>query len=173
MPSASFEVDFTKIYELAKKAGEQDVLESDLYFFKKFLDSNYELKMFLEDLSILGQNRKQLLRETFSAKSKIFWEIISLLIDRDNVYLVTYISERYTRYLASIENIDFAELILSREISKEDLATIKAKFGKNISFKITINPSILGGFVIRKIDGTIIDGSLSGRLEELKRGIKK
>lgn len=173
MRSISFAVDFKKIYDLAQKANEQEILESDLYIFKKFLDSNYELKLFLENVSIQKESRLGLIKEAFSARSKIFWEIISLLVENEEIKLVSRISEEYTRYLAAAENIEFAELILSKDPPSGIVEKFKAKFGKNLSFKVTVDHSILGGFIVRKIDGTVIDSSLSGRLEELKRGIKK
>ena len=64
-------------------------------------------------------------------------------------------------------------MILSEDLPQEDIKKITKKLGENISFKVVVNPNILGGFVVRKIDGTIIDGSLLGRLEQLKRGITK
>ena len=42
-----------------------------------------------------------------------------------------------------------------------------------ISIKKLINPKILGGFIVSKIDGTIFDASLLGRLNQLKRGMVK
>ena len=171
--SSSFIVDYKKLFDMAKNNGEQRTLESDLYSIKRFLDTNYDAKIFIEDLAVNKEKQKEFLRESFKASSGIFWQLISFLIDNDEAMLISKISENYTRYLAKEENIEFAELILSEDLPQEDIKKITKKLGENISFKVVVNPNILGGFVVRKIDGTIIDGSLLGRLEQLKRGITK
>lgn len=173
MVHQNFEIDFKRLYELAKAKREERSLETDLYVLKKFLDYNYDAKLFLDDLSYDKEHRKKFLKEIFPASSRIFWDLIELVIVKNRTELLSSISEQYTRFLAKTENIEFAELILSQEIPMEAINKIKVKFGENISFKVMINPSILGGFIIRKIDGTIIDGSLLGRLNQLKRGMLK
>ena len=46
-----FFVDYSRLYEIAKAKNEEKPLESDLYALKKFLDSNYEARLFFIYLS--------------------------------------------------------------------------------------------------------------------------
>jgi len=173
MRKTSFEIDFDKLYEIASCKKEGRVLESDLYVLKKILEHNYESKLFFEDLSVPKESRKKFLREIFPSSSKVFWQLIDFLIDIEEVDLLSGISEAYTRFIAQKEDVDFAELSVSQDLPADAINKIKNKFGKNLLFKIVKNPEILGGFVIKKIDGTVIDCSLKRRLEDLKRGIIK
>ena len=168
MRSRKFFVDYSRLYEIAKAKNEEKPLESDLYALKKFLDSNYEARLFLDDISVDKDLRKDFLKEVFKASSTIFWDLILSLIEKEETSLLHDISERYTRFVARKEEISFAELILARELPLETVDLIKKKFGDDISYKITIDPNIIGGFTIRKIDGTVFDASLSGRVKDLK-----
>ena len=62
------------------------------------------------------------------------------------------------------------EVISAREISEADLTTLSeklaARFDKQIALTSRIDPSLLGGAVIRAGD-TVIDGSIRGRLDRL------
>jgi len=173
MNSNLFDIDYEKLYALAKNKREEKALEADLYILKKFLNHNYDAKLFMEDISASKENRKKFLKEIFPATSRIFWELANFVVDRDKVAQLSLISENYTRFLAKKENIDFAEIILAQDVPGEVLGRIRKKLGGNISFKKLINPKILGGFIVSKIDGTIFDASLLGRLNQLKRGMVK
>ncbi len=173
MTLRNFEVDYEKLYSLAKERGETRSLEADLYFLKKSLEANYDAKMFFEDLAVKKESRISFLKEAFPTCSSIVLELVSFLIDNEEAPLLSEISEKYTRFLAEKEKLEFAELILADDLSQDELKKIRGRFSRNTSFKVTKNLSILGGFVVRKIDGTVIDASVRGRLEQLRRGIIK
>src|SRR3989339_117077 len=168
----NFEIDIEKLYLLAKNMGEAARLENDFYMIKNFLESNYEIKFFFESLYVPNDFKLKTLKERFPAFSRLFWEILSFLIDRDSISFVPLLSDSYTRCFSGKENIEIAELIFSQNAPKDVIDSVYKHF-KNISFKILVDPSILGGFIIRKSDGTVIDGSLKGRLMQMKRGLEK
>ncbi|MBI5701064.1 ATP synthase F1 subunit delta [Candidatus Saganbacteria bacterium] len=178
MKQRTFEIDLEKLYEVAKKNNEQRLIEDDLYSFKKILDGNYGAKLLFEDISIDRENRKKFVGEIFKPKSKMFISFIDLLIENEEMDIFSSVSEKYTRFLAEKEDLDLAELILSENAAPAILGQIE-KFvanketGKRLDFKVRIDPSILGGYIVKKIDGTVIDASLKGRLDQLKRGIQK
>ena len=57
------------------------------------------------------------------------------------------------------------------ELSKEQLAQIRNKIengtGKTVELHTIINPSIIGGMIIR-VGDHVVDASISGRLQTLK-----
>jgi len=173
MKSQGYEFDFDVLYKIAKSRKEERVLEGDLFLAKKLFENNYDAKMYFEEMSVKKEDRVSFIQEVVPAKSKTFWELISLLVDKREENRVINISECYTRYLMRTEEIDFAELVLAYEVPQNVVESIRDKYCKNTSFKIVISPTILGGFIIKKLDGTIIDGSLHERLEQLRSGIVK
>ncbi len=60
---------------------------------------------------------------------------------------------------------------LSAESRRDIEKLFKKKLGKDVEFTYEVDPSLLGG--IKVIDGSVVyDGSLAGKLEQLKQSLK-
>ena len=80
------------------------------------------------------------------------------------------IAALYEHYRADAEGSIDAEVISASETSEEQLTKIavalKARIGKEVRLTSKIDPTLIGGAIIRAGD-MVIDGSLSGRLKKL------
>jgi F-type H+-transporting ATPase subunit delta len=65
-----------------------------------------------------------------------------------------------------------AQVITAVELEDEQYASIEQKVAavtqKTVTLEKQIDPSILGGVIV-KIEHTVLDGSLRGRLQRLRR----
>lgn len=95
---------------------------------------------------------------------------IKLLAENDRVKLLPEIAALYEHYRAEAEGSIDAEVISASETSEAQLAKIaaalKKRLGKEVRITSKIDPSLIGGAVIRAGD-MVIDGSISGRLTKL------
>lgn len=168
-----FEIDYKKLFDMAESFGQEEMLERDLYSLKKLLAKNYEARLFVENNEVPMKMRIDFLEKAFKSESKIFWELVGFLMDSEEQAALSSISDKYSRYLGGRKNKEFAEIIVPFEVEAKTIDMIKKAFNRDISFKVAVDPSILGGFMVKKIDGTIIDASIRGRLEGLKKGMLK
>jgi len=95
---------------------------------------------------------------------------IKLLAENGRVKLLPEIAALYEHYRAEAEGSIEAEVISATETSDDQLAKIaaalKTRLGKEVRVTSKIDPTLIGGAVIRAGD-MVIDGSLSGRLNKL------
>ena len=100
---------------------------------------------------------------------------IKLLAENDRIKLLPEIAALYEHYRAEAEGSIDAEVISASETSDAQLAKIaaalKTRLGKEVRLTSSIDPTLIGGAIIRAGD-MVIDGSLSGRLAKLSTTLK-
>ena len=97
--------------------------------------------------------------------------LMALLISNDRIGQVNDVAAAYHRLLQEQLGIRQAEIVTARELHEKDrtalLAEIAKLAGARVEASFKLDPSILGGAVVR-IGYTVYDGSVRGRLDRLK-----
>ncbi len=100
---------------------------------------------------------------------------LSLLASKGEMYMLPTIIQALERIsqrgpLRSIANVTSAVALTDDE--KKDLEDkMRRRFGQDLDFVYEVDPSILGGVVVR-IGDKVIDGSVSGKLAALREKLK-
>lgn len=115
--------------------------------------------------------------DTMNAKLKLQKELrnlIAVLINNDRIGAVTEVAAEYRKLLQQQLGIRQAEVVTARELAPKErdalLAGIGTLAGARVEASFKLDPSILGGTVVR-IGSTVYDGSLRGRLDRLKEAL--
>jgi F-type H+-transporting ATPase subunit delta len=100
-----------------------------------------------------------------------------LLVDRNRMFCLAGICEQYQAALRKLKGIVLAEVTSAVALSDEQTATVrdkvKAMTGANdIELATTIDPSILGGVII-KVGSQLLDSSLRSQLRRIGMSISK
>ena len=99
---------------------------------------------------------------------------IKLLADNGRVKLLPEIAALYEHYRAEAESSIDAEVISATEVSNDQLtkiaAALKTRLGKKVRLTSKVDPTLIGGAVIRAGD-MVIDGSVSGQLTKLSTAL--
>jgi len=102
--------------------------------------------------------------------------LIHLLLENGRLTLLPEISELFETYKAEHEGSIEAEVISAYELAKDQIKNIsdalKKKLGREIKIVSRIDKSLVGGVVIRAGD-LVIDGSVTGYLQELSSQINR
>ena len=100
--------------------------------------------------------------------------LLAVLIDNDRIGAVDEVVQAYRRLLQDQLGIRQAEVVTARELSDAERTSLLAEIGKlsgsRIDASFKLDPSILGGTVVR-IGSTVYDGSVRGRLDRLKEAL--
>lgn len=95
---------------------------------------------------------------------------IKLLLENQKLPCLSEIHQQFMGLKQHDESALFGEIITTQQINQTEIKKIQtqlnAHFGKKIDFTTKLDPSILGGIMI-KIGDQIIDGSLRGQLDQL------
>ena len=86
--------------------------------------------------------------------------------------LILQIIDDFAKIIANSKGIKFAEISSAFKLTKKELESISSfletELGKKIELELNIDPSLIGGAVI-KYDCNLIDCSVSGALDRIKR----
>ena len=175
--SKDFDIDFKKLYELTEREGETLQVETEIFSFLHLLKYNFELKTTLEDVRISRKFKKRLLSKILKDFSKSTSSIIGLLIDERKLSELYNLSHGFSLLIAEKKKHLLGEFITAIKVpdkyKNKAEKILTDRYGRKILLKQKINPSILGGFVIKILNGKIIDASLKQKLESLKKCIVK
>jgi F-type H+-transporting ATPase subunit delta len=153
-----------------------DRIESELKEVRSILDDNIELQRLLYHPQITAAAKKELLDRLFKGKiSEVTGNFLALLVDRRRETYFGDIVDEFVALANADRGIVDARVTTAAELNdaeKGDLSSILARLtGKKIQTSYAVDPSIIGGVIVRMGD-KIIDGSVKTRLATLKDRLK-
>ncbi|MGD8571019.1 MAG: F0F1 ATP synthase subunit delta [Gammaproteobacteria bacterium] len=158
------------IFELAK---EQKQLKqwSDVLQTLAVLTSNEDMQAMISNTSVTREQLADFILELsggdFSAEAK---NLIKVLAENRRLTLMDEIAAQYEELRAEEEKTIEAEVVSAFEVSaaqqKQIADKLKARLGREVSLSCRVDPSLLGGAVIKAGD-LVIDGSTLGQIQKL------
>ena len=136
------------------------------------LYDNHAAGLFLTSPVEPAEKKQAVLAELLPGVSAEVQRFLAILARRDRLELVPEITTQFRRLVNEARGIAVAQVTTAVAIDDRQKAVIASRlgrrFGKTVVLEERIDPSILGG-VIAQIGDTVIDGSIRGRLERLRR----
>jgi F-type H+-transporting ATPase subunit delta len=159
--------------ELAISALAEDKVLDELKLIADVIASDHEMSIVINHPSIDAGEKKKFLSGLFEGKvSELSSNLIGLLADKRRLDLIPFIENSYRELLNKRKNIVSATLSCSERLPDSSVANIKAQLtehlGKTLELEVKVDPSLIGGVVLRMGD-QVIDGSLKGQLKALEK----
>ncbi len=106
--------------------------------------------------------------------SKELEKVIMILAEKDRLGLIKDFESEFESFVNLRLGRLKAEIISAEELPGETVEAIKSKmeelFNKKVEVETSIDPSIIGGFIV-KVGDRILDASIKTQLENLKKAI--
>ncbi len=161
------------VFQIAMEKGESDRWQSDLRRIAS-LSQDAEFVTLLENPKLRFNDKTRLLSESLSDISPLALNLVYLLLVKGRLGIAGEIAEEYQRLLDGQRGIEPAEVITAVPLDDEDklrlAERLSAIVGKKVVIKPEVDPSLIGGIVAR-VGGKLLDGSVRGRLDALKKGL--
>lgn len=173
MLDKSIAITFTNaLLEVALKKGQFEQIEKDLDLVCGVMKKHGNLKKVLFHPSISRTNKKEVMRNVFGKSvSSLMLNFLCLLVDRRKEEILEFIPEVYRSVADEKKGVVKATVQTVDPLTGERLEYFKKQLkkitGKTVELEVLQNPDILGGMVIQ-IGNKLIDGSVAGRLKNLK-----
>ena len=156
---------------LAKEKGFADQVNSDMILIDNTINENPDLLNMLKSPIIKSAVKKSALTEIFGKKvNPITLGLINLLIENKRLQLLPIVAKEFIviyDYLKGVETAQVTSAVpLTKELESKILKKIKEFSDKEITLQNIIDPSIIGGFVLRVGDKQY-DASISNQLNSL------
>lgn len=162
------------IFRMAQQNKELTRWQSDLRKIDSLL-GDQALRALLENQQIPWAEKEKVLSPRLGDINPLILKLVSLLADKGKLALISEINEGYQRELDSyrgIEGAETAEVVTAIPLDSDYQLKLAQRIteiiGKPIILKTQVDPSIIGGIVIR-VGDKLIDGSLRTKLAALKK----
>ena len=156
---------------LAKEKDFAKEVNDDMILVQSTIEENHDLEVMLKSPIIKSGPKLAVLTQVFEKKvNGITMGLLNLLIENKRLPLLNLVAKEYVVIYDFLKGVEVAQITsavpLTKELEAEILKKIKESVGKEISMNNVIDPSIIGGFIIR-IGDKLYDSSVSSRLKNL------
>ncbi len=160
------------LFEMAQAEGIVDRVEEELFRLRELLKTNPALLEFLKDPNIKHEGKRQALADLFGGRvHPLVLNILFTLSDQSRSGRLLNVIEEFSGVAAASRQKVSGEVITAVALDEATRARLAAELsritGKNVQLFQKVDPSILGGAII-KVGEQIIDASLRHKLDQLK-----
>jgi len=160
------------LFQLGVEEKKLEQLENDLTQLGKILDESEDFRLFIANPLIGESEKAKILAELFKGKlSAAGYNFLQLLTSKKRSSLLPDAIEQFRLLLHQHRHILKGELVSVVELSDTQVGKIKDSVekmtGKTVIFDKRLDPSIIGGFIV-KVEDIIIDNSIRFQLNKLR-----
>ena len=168
----------SSLFELALQEGAVDAVTADLNAFQAMLDESDDLKRFVASPVFSAEDQLKAI-EALAAKAGIgglFANFLKLVARNRRLFALPGMIQAFRAIAAAHRGEISAEVTSAHALSQaqedELKVALKGVTGKDVAIAVTVDPSILGGLIV-KVGSRQIDTSLRTKLSTLKLALKE
>jgi F-type H+-transporting ATPase subunit delta len=163
------------LFEVARAEGTLTEIEDELFRFSQTMQGSDELRDALTDPRIPAARRQQVVEDLLDGKaSPVTTALVSMVVGTGRARDLPAIIRQLVERSAAEANKEVAEVRTAVNLTatqRERLAeALSTATGKQVTLKVVVDPSVLGG-VVAQVGDTVIDGSVRSRLDQLKQAL--
>ena len=160
------------LFEVANAEGTLDEVEDELFRFARSFDSSPELRSALTDEMVPVARRLGIVEDLVGSKaSPTTVQLVSMIIGSGRGRDLPAIVDRLVQLAAETKDAVVADVRTAVALSDDQQDRLRAALanatGRNVSLKVVVDPSVLGG-VVATIGDVVFDGTVRTNLEQLK-----
>ena len=160
------------ILDIASTSGKAEAVNNDMKSVLAALAESHELQVFLASPVVRLEAKKNALNEIFVNAQHETKSLFQLLYANKRYEILGAIAKQYEHLYDESIGVEIAKVTTAIPMTPELEAKIRTKIAAMSSKKITmensVDPSLIGGFILR-IGDLQYNASVSSRLNELKR----
>lgn len=160
------------ILDMANSSGVANEVSNDMILIASTIQSNGELDAFIQNPTIKADVKQSALLEVFAQTNGVTKGLFQLLFDNKRFEILEAIATEFNRLFDEMNGVEVAKVTTATELTPELEAKILAKIkefsDKTITIESIVDPSIIGGFILR-IGDKQYNASVANRLQVLKR----
>ncbi len=161
------------VVALVTSAGEDsERLSDELFAVGQLIDAQHDLRTALSDPARTAADKRQLLQDLLAEKTLPATQRLAEQALSGNHRSVTSAIEEYQRIAADAHGKRVAKVWVAQELSTGETERLRdalsSQYGRTVHLNVVIEPDIIGGIRV-EIGNDVIDGTVSGRLDEVRR----
>lgn len=160
------------LFELAKVEDEVRRVEADMEKVVKTIKGHLKLKEVLGDASFPADKKRDIVRQVFEPElSPLTLNMLIMLVDAGRDGELAAVGAAYAEIAEAGTGAITAKVTTAVPLTDELRAGLSKKLsamaGRDVELREMIDPTLLGGVVV-EMGGRVLDGSVRGRLSDMK-----
>lgn len=163
------------LFEITKDSELLEKVEEDLQLIVNVISSDEDIRNFLNHPQITREIKKEVIKSAFKENiSQTTKNLLFTLIDNNRQNTLDGILSEYIKMSNSyrgIIDVETLSVVALNDVEKVNITeSFTEKFNKQIRLRNIIDPSIIGGMIVR-IGDKVYDGSIRTKLKVMKRNL--
>ncbi len=165
------------LFELAQDQKSVDAVSADLASLRRALENSPDLTRLVRSPVFSAEDHAKALKAILEkmGANVLTTKFVLLLAEKRRLFVLTQIMAAYEHLVAKSRGETEAEVTAARHLNDDEIAelksALKSKLGKEPRLHARIDPTLLGGLII-KVGSRMIDSSLRTKLEGLAAAMK-
>jgi len=161
------------LFELANESSKVSDVEKDLVTFQGLLDESSDLVRLVRSPVIAADDQARAIAVIVDKAgiSGLAANFLKLVSSNRRLFVIQDIIKAYRTLAAKARGEIAAEVTSAVPLNDEQVAalkeTLKASMGKDVTLQSRVDPSLLGGLIV-KVGSRMIDSSLKTKLQNIK-----
>jgi F-type H+-transporting ATPase subunit delta len=164
------------LFEAAVENDELDLIHDQLGIWTDALASTKNLQTFFFSPRFSSVEKKEAIRKIIEGGNERFLNFLELLAERHRLSAIFRIRKSFDELWREEHKVLPVEVTSAVELDSGLVASIESRIkeatGRNVETTHRIDPDIIGGLVLR-VGNKVLDASIHGRLERLRRQITR
>lgn len=160
------------ILDIASEKAVAEAVNKDMSWIASTITGNAELSTFIQNPTVTVEMKEKALLEVFADAQKVTKSLFHLLFENKRFEILADIAAEYNRLFDIQNDVEVATVTTAIPMDAALEAKVMAKVAtfsnKKITIQNTIDPAIIGGFILR-IGDKQYNASIANRLQVLKR----
>ena len=160
-------------FELAREEGVLDALEGDMRDLRRALDGSADLRRLAASPVIDADDKARAMAALLerSGAHPLTGNLVALLARNARLFVLDGVAAAFLDRAAKARGEVSAEAVTAHELTDEQRAALRAQIeqsvGKAVNLETRVDPSLLGGLVV-KVGSRMLDSSLRTKLARLQ-----
>ncbi|WP_432662596.1 F0F1 ATP synthase subunit delta [Wukongibacter baidiensis] len=165
------------LFEVALEENKVDLFLDEISFVADTFKLHPEFFEIFKTPLVRVDEKKKIMEEVFGDKlSQEMNNFLKIVIDKRRGHFIQQIKSEYIKRVDQHKGIVNAVAITAVPLTEEDKTTLRNKLsvltGKDVKLSNDIDENVIGGILV-KIGDKVIDGTIKGRLEEMKESLSQ
>jgi len=160
------------ILDLANSKGVAEAVNNDMKSIANAIETNQELSTFILNPTAKAEVKESALLEVFSNVNGVTKGLFRLLYENKRFEILDAIALGYNKLFDESQGVEVAKVTtaipMDAALEAKVLAKVATLSDKKITIENIVDPSIIGGFILR-IGDNQYNASVANRLQVLKR----
>jgi F-type H+-transporting ATPase subunit delta len=162
------------LFEVANEQGKLDVVREQLGQFADALNDNGDLRVFFFSPYFSTEEKKDGLGRALDGADPVIVNFLETLLERHRMPVIFRIRDAYERLWDQENQLLPVEVTSAVDLDDATVTSIGERIGEQTGQRVEltskVDPSILGGIVLR-VGNSILDASIKHRLDQLRKHV--